>query len=36
MDSNYELKETDTENCTCYYFDDIIKTEYFNLDNILR
>ena len=35
MDSNYELKETDTENCTCY-FDDIIKIEYFNLDNILR
>ena len=22
--------------CTCYYFDDIIKLEDFDLDNILR
>ena len=24
-----------TKNCTCYYFDDIIKFEEFNFDNIL-
>ena len=35
MDNNNELKETDTKNRTCYYFDDIIKIEDFNLDNIL-
>ena len=23
------------KNCKCYYFNDIIKFEYFNLDNIL-
>ena len=33
MDSNDELKEIDIENFT-YYFDDIIKIEYFNIDNI--
>ena len=27
MDSNNELKEIDIKNCTCYYFDDIIKIE---------
>ena len=27
MKSNYELKETVSENRMCYYFDDIIKTE---------
>ena len=35
MDNNNELKETDIKNRTCYYFDDIIKIEDFNLDNIL-
>ena len=35
MDSNNGLKEIDIENRTCYYFDDIIKIEKFNLDNIL-
>ena len=35
MDNNDELKEIDIKNCTCYYFDDIIKIEDFNLDNIL-
>ena len=35
MDSNDELKEIDIENCMCYYFEDIIKIEGFNLDNIL-
>ena len=35
MDSNDELKEIDIINCTCYYFNDIIKIENFNLDDIL-
>ena len=35
MESNDKLKETDIKNCTCYYFDDIIKIEDFDLDNIL-
>ena len=35
MDSNNELKETDIKNCTCYYFDNIIKIAVFDLDNIL-
>ena len=30
-----QLKEIDIENCKCYYFDDIIKIENFDLDNIL-
>ena len=25
MESNNELIEIDNENCTCYYFDDIIN-----------
>ena len=32
MDRNYELKEI---NFKSYYFDDIIKIEDFDLDNIL-
>ena len=35
MDINNELKEIDIKNRTCYYFGEIIKTEDFNLDNIL-
>ena len=35
MDSNNELKENDIKNRKCYYFDDIIKTEDFDLDDIL-
>ena len=35
MDSDNELKEIDIKNRTCYFFDDIIKTKNFNLDNIL-
>ena len=35
MESLSELKEIDIKNITCYYFDDIIKTEYFNIINIL-
>ena len=29
-----ELKGIDIKNRTCYYFDDIIKTEDFDFDNI--
>ena len=35
IDSNVELNEIDIKNRTCYYFDDIIRIERFNLDNIL-
>ena len=34
MDSKDALKEIDIKNCTCYYFDDIIRIEDFNIDNI--
>ena len=29
-----EFKKVRIKNCTCYYFDDIIKLENFDLDNI--
>ena len=29
------LKEINIKNCTCYYFNDIIKIEDFDFDNIL-
>ena len=32
---NNKLKKVHIKNRTCYYFDDIIKLEYFGLDNIL-
>ena len=32
---NNELKKVCIKNCACYYFDDIIKLEDFDLDNIL-
>ena len=35
MESNDKLKEISIKNSTCYYFDDKIKFEYFNLNNIL-
>ena len=35
MESNDKLKEINIENRTCYFFDDIIKLEDFDLDNIL-
>ena len=35
MRSNDKLKEIDIKNRMCYYFDDIIKIEDFDLDNIL-
>ena len=31
-----ENKEIDIKNCTCYYFDDITKFKYFDLDNIFN
>ena len=34
MNSNDELKEIDIRNRTCYYFDDMIKIEDFDLNNI--
>ena len=35
MESNDELGETNIENRTCYYFDDITKIEDFHFDHIL-
>ena len=32
---NNEFKKVCIKNCTCYYIDDIIKLEVFDLDNIL-
>ena len=34
MESTYGFKNFDIKNRTCYYFDDIIKTEDFDFDNI--
>ena len=36
MESNDKLKEIDIKNHTCYYFDNIIKIEDFDIDDILR
>ena len=30
-----EFKNVYNKNCTCYYFDDIDKSEYFDFENIL-
>ena len=35
IDNNDELKEIVIKNRTCFYFNDIIKIEVVNLDNIL-
>ena len=35
MESNDKLKEIDIKNRKWYYFDDIIKIEDFDFDNIL-
>ena len=35
MNNNYELKEINIKNRTRFYFDDIIKIEHLDLDNIL-
>ena len=34
MESNDKLGETNIQNRTCYYFDDIIKIEDFHFDDI--
>ena len=35
MDRNYELKEIDVKNRTCYYFEDIMRVGDFVLNNVL-
>ena len=35
VDRNDELKQINIKNCACYYFDDILKIEDFDIDNIL-
>ena len=35
MKNNDKLKEINIKNRTSYYFDDIIKFEYFDIDSIL-
>ena len=35
MESKDKLKEIDIKNCTCYYFDDIIKDVDINLSDTL-
>ena len=35
MESNDKLKEIGIKNRTCYYLNDVIKVEDFDLDNIL-
>ena len=35
MDGNDQLKEIDIKNRTSYYYDDLIKIEVFEVDNIL-
>ena len=35
MEIKNEFEKIDIKNCTCYYFDDIMKVEYINADNIL-
>ena len=32
MESKYELKEIDIKNCTCYYFDDIMRAWDIHID----
>ena len=34
MESNDQLIQIDIKDRTCYYFDDLIRIEDFNLDNI--
>ena len=36
MERNDELKEIDIKNCTCYYFEDIIRVGDFELINVLK
>ena len=32
MESNHELKQIHIKNCTCCYFDGLIKIEHFDFD----
>ena len=32
---NNEFRQVFVKNCTCYYFNDMIKLEDFDIDNIL-
>ena len=32
---NHEYKKVCIKNCTCYYFDDIIRVEDLDVNNIL-
>ena len=34
MESNNEFKKIDIKNCTCYYFENIMRVENFHFDNI--
>ena len=36
MENNDELKEIDIKNRTCYYFDDIIKIQGFDSNNLIN
>ena len=36
MEINDKLKEIDIKNFMCYYFNDIIRIENFDVDNILK
>ena len=35
VEKNNKLKEAHIKNCTCYYFNDIIKIEDFDFNSIL-
>ena len=35
MESNDKLKEINIKNLSCFYFNDIIKTDNFDFDNVL-
>ena len=35
MESKDELKETDIKNCTCYYFDDVMRATDIDFIDIL-
>ena len=35
MDSKDELKEFEIKNCTCYYFDGMMRVRDINLNDIL-
>ena len=35
LEKYYQLKKIGNKNCTCYYFDDVIKFGDFDFNNIL-